>query len=505
MEITPNHTYSFDELIEKVKKLDFDNDVIYSLNDRQVLSKILEYLYSYDEIINIEENPEKYNLTYFYYLSILIETEKDIINFNYSHQLIIDAYDFLFGKTYIKEGIIREILAVKIIYILIDNYKSANDFDDKIKEKINEIEKSIQNIYKNILKNNDDLIKNFHLPEGIYDIDIQGIYKKTILDFFDNHKFEDYEILHNTFSSIEADSNGNKEIVNTIKSITASKKFQDEYLLTKDDFHNTEKINCLYIIWNYIIKVNSDIENFQFLLNTKLVLEELLVINNKNGKEYLLKNIDKGSQKRFEKIIKSFEDNEKAFSENIPTETQTVEYMRVIRVDKDNEVSEFSDGIKINYNKYCAFEIPVPDENQGYNINSLKVYEGINRPSFKFKSIKEIMEEKSNISEYLLDYYEYNSIISYQESNDYILRKFNSEIDKNRIKDFIKVFNEMQNDFIKNIELKTLIDKEEGKIKIALLNGNKVYLHLFEVKNCDDLDEIINFHSDKRINSIYFE
>ena len=172
MEITPNHSYSFDELIEKVKKLDFDNDVIYSLNDRQVLSKILEYLYSYDEIINIEENPEKYNLTYFYYLSILIETEKDIINFNYSHQLIIDAYDFLFGKTYIKEGIIREILAVKIIYILIDNYKSANDFDDKIKEKINEIEKSIQNIYKNILKNNDDLIKNFHLPEGIYDIDI---------------------------------------------------------------------------------------------------------------------------------------------------------------------------------------------------------------------------------------------------------------------------------------------------------------------------------------------
>ena len=51
MEITPNHTYSFDELIEKVKKLDFDNDVIYSLNDRQVLSKILEHLYSYDEII----------------------------------------------------------------------------------------------------------------------------------------------------------------------------------------------------------------------------------------------------------------------------------------------------------------------------------------------------------------------------------------------------------------------------------------------------------------------
>ena len=233
-------------------------------------------------------------------------------------------------------------------------------------------------------------------------------------------------------------------------------------------------------------------------------MEELLAINNKNGKEYLLKNIDKGSQKRFEKIIKSFEDNEKAFSENIPTETQTIEYTRVIRVDKDSEVSESGEK-KINYNKYFAFEIPVPDENQGYNIKSLKVYEGINRPSFKFKSIKEIIEEKSNISEYLLDYYEYNSIISYQESNDYILRKFNSEIDKNRIKDFIKIFNEMQNDFITNIELKTLIDKEEGKIKIALLNGNKVYLHLFEVKNCDDLDEIINFHSDKRINSIYFE
>ena len=27
MEITPNHTYSFEELIEKIKKLDFDNDV----------------------------------------------------------------------------------------------------------------------------------------------------------------------------------------------------------------------------------------------------------------------------------------------------------------------------------------------------------------------------------------------------------------------------------------------------------------------------------------------
>ena len=79
MEITPNHTYSFEELIEKVKKLDFDNDVIYSLNDRQVLSKILEHLYSYDEIINIEENPEKYNLTYFYYLSVLTLVNKNSV------------------------------------------------------------------------------------------------------------------------------------------------------------------------------------------------------------------------------------------------------------------------------------------------------------------------------------------------------------------------------------------------------------------------------------------
>ena len=116
-------------------------------------------------------------------------------------------------------------------------------------------------------------------------------------------------------------------------------------------------------------------------------MEELLAINNKNGKENLLKNIDKGSQKRFEKIIKSFEDNEKAFSENIPTETHTVEYMRVIKVDKDSEVSEFSDEKKINYNKYSAFAINVPDVNQGYNIKSFKLYEGSIRPSFKFKSI----------------------------------------------------------------------------------------------------------------------
>ena len=31
--------------------------------------------------------------------------------------------------------------------------------------------------------------------------------------------------------------------------------------------------------------------------------------------------------------------------------------MRVIKVDKDSEVSEFSDEKKINYNKYSAFAI----------------------------------------------------------------------------------------------------------------------------------------------------
>ena len=110
------------KLIEKItaEEVESLNDVkIYHLNRNNVLKS----LYNYDEIIKIKKLK---NFSDFVHLTMLIEENKDLINFSYKMILITSINEEKENYNYLKK-----IIASIIIIRLIHNYRGLNIYNEK--------------------------------------------------------------------------------------------------------------------------------------------------------------------------------------------------------------------------------------------------------------------------------------------------------------------------------------------------------------------------------------
>jgi hypothetical protein len=107
--------------------------------------KIEKILYENDELIEIKPNNILINLSYYFYLDLLIKHNENIENYIYTIDLIkaIDEQQ----KNIDQKEIFKKLLISKIIIELIDNYKGCmnynEDKDDKILQMIEEDNKII--------------------------------------------------------------------------------------------------------------------------------------------------------------------------------------------------------------------------------------------------------------------------------------------------------------------------------------------------------------------------
>ena len=277
---------------------------------------IHQILYEEEEIIFISSYENKKNLSYIFYLSLLIMENPNIINYSYKIDYIREINN---EYKNIKDKY-KSIVISKIILLLINNFDENKNEQEliKIKEEREEIIKSNIYIFKEMnLDLNEDYIKTKKIDE---------IYIEIINALIKSKKIDDYNYTYNIINQLDLENiNITKTMFNKISKIFDS---NDNYIITKiDDLNNENKINFYYIILKYILKDTIYIYQIPSLLKTRnLILKslksnQLLNINNNNNKykfilhflidsDYYFQTIPDIDLNKLEEILNYYKENE---------------------------------------------------------------------------------------------------------------------------------------------------------------------------------------------------
>ena len=260
--------------------------------------KIHFILYEADEIFNIDRVDK---LSDYFYLILLINEEKDLIDYSFNFDLIKQIFDKNNQeKNELKIAITSRIINKLINYFEnVDNSKSdiSNDEIEKIKKENEEI------LIKNI-KSFEEFDLNLD-KDNIMNIKLDQIYIEIIISLIKKRKFENFMYSLNVIKALDLENiEITKEMYNKLSEILNSEEpyINDYILLNIEDLNNEKKINFNYILMKYIIKNSFYIYNIPFLLRTrkniiKIIKEkstELLDLNFDNNelrerRDYLLK------------------------------------------------------------------------------------------------------------------------------------------------------------------------------------------------------------------------
>ena len=235
---------------------------------------INEILYNEETFVNMKINKDNFNLKYFFFLSLLISENKNIVNYIYTIEFIKEANHYK-DKIDDKE-IYKKIIMAKIINELIDNYKVSDNYDDKEEEELNNIEIKNENIIDNNINNlkkiNPYLNKNYIKNEKI-----DKIYLDIINGLLNKKNFSNIEFIVEVLSQLELESiNITKPMIDEIsKIINMNSDLINEYSIRNIlDLFNTDKINFYYILFKFLLKNPIFIYQFPFIYETKRIIIE---------------------------------------------------------------------------------------------------------------------------------------------------------------------------------------------------------------------------------------
>ena len=420
-------------------------------------------LYIEQEIIVINK-PN--GLSYFFYLSLLINEDKEIINYSYSYDLIKD----LDAKNENNNFLIR-LITSKIILELINNFEGLDNPENETYNE--EIEK--------LKKNNEDYIKNnvinfqeYHLNYNYDDIinnKIDYIYIDIIISLIKERKFEEYDYMYDIIKLLDLE---NIDITKTMHMelslvLNSNESYVTDYIITEvEDLKNAKKVNFYYILFKYILKNPIYIYNIEMLLNTrkniikiiKKKLNELssLIFDNdviKKRKEYILKElIDSDYYYNKVLIYNKSKNNEINLNEN--------------NIKDNNEKININDSKDLKDEEKYKEKLPII--NHFYNIDN-KDNDNIE----KFRSwdnLEEMIKEKK--------------IENMQKSDKEKLFTYCSDNNKEL---FVKIFNEDVYEYILKEKEKAI--NNMNKIK-EILSYYKYYYPESKKKEITELEKIIS-------------
>ena len=385
--------------LEAIKLIYFNRDSIHKI------------LYEKEYCIILEDLEQ--NLSFYFYLILLIQENEDIVNYKYSINYIKNVIN-LRQKANSKNEI--KLLLAKIIYELIKNYIAFEDKNDEIKKIENE---------------NNEIITE--IDSKIFSLKIENLYIDIILNLIKNNQFEEILIIEIGIESI----NITKIIFEQIQELLDNNKdINREYLIKEEnDLFNTKKINFNYNILKYLLKESIFIYQIDFFLKTKKFFLSLYYNNKSNFFNNYKLNYIRNRILDLEYFIKKRE-NFKFNNSNIKNETnKSEESNKSINTEKskDNDKNEESNK-SINTKTYESEE---SDKSEDSN-KSLKITkkEEIN----KSQNTKTYESEERNKSEYTsLSVENDNKSKNYSENNN---SKFLTILNNN---DSIKKENEKDN------------------------------------------------------------
>ena len=218
-------------------------------------NQIHHILYEEEEVININFDPNK-NLRDLFFLSLLIDTDKTLINYIYEFNFIEKIIEI---KEKCKNIYIQSIIS-KVITCLIDNYKGLYDNDDKL-DKIEKNNIETINELKAIFK---ELNQEFLLND-IKNKDIDKLYSEIIILNLNNIE-DDVETIFKLFDELDLE---NIELTETMYSEIMKNLRVDYKIKNKEDLFNKEKIDYYYILLKYIFKNSIYLNNIKYFSETK--------------------------------------------------------------------------------------------------------------------------------------------------------------------------------------------------------------------------------------------
>ena len=221
----------------------------------------------HDEIFFLNQEYIKSEFSDYFYLSLLISDEPDIIHYNYDYNLIISINN----KNEYSENSFKKVMTSKIIIDLINNFKNVKSYKkEEYEKKLNEIIDKNEKIIKENLYKFKELNINLSFDD-IINMKIDDIYIKVIESIILSDNFEDIEKL---FSQISLDAISITNIKFKELEIITNK---ENYIISEiKDLFNNEKINYYYILVKYIFKTKSSINSLILLKNFQAFLIKIL-------------------------------------------------------------------------------------------------------------------------------------------------------------------------------------------------------------------------------------
>lgn len=250
--------YNYSEL-ETIIKISEGQITKFLYFNRKVIDKIL---YNSNEIIHFKYEKKVYNISFYFYLILLIKDNPEILNYS----IDLEFFEHINKKQKQNKDAYNALIMAKIVIELINDYRETNDcFGEKIDESLNKIITDniyIINIFINVLEEiNIYWDVNFFLSKNI-----DEIYIEIINSMIKNKK------LNNCSNILEQLDIVNINLTkNMIDKISETLK---DYIIS--DIFSEENVNFYFLLINYILKNNIYIYQIPFLIETRKKIKILL-------------------------------------------------------------------------------------------------------------------------------------------------------------------------------------------------------------------------------------
>ena len=329
-------------------------------------------LYEKNEVIHLNYNSKNKNLEFYFYLTLLIRENPNILNYEYDEKYIMELNKEI--KKDINNNKLNKIIKAKFIIELTQEYKLDFDFFDNDKGKeLDDIINSNVNIIKNNINFFSDLNVNLDINKIIL-FPVDKIYNEIIYGLIKSKKFNDFGYINDIIKQLDLEEIDITEFMyNNLEEFLNNKENEliiNEYVINEEkDLKDNLKMNFSYFLIKYLFKNDYYINNSKFISALKESLKNILNIN-KNA----LTNIEDNKYKKIRYILdilylkpkKNIKNNLKTYFNNFIKEQRDLE-----KKNKENENNKDKNKKKepdIEHKELIIIELL----NQVFNVEEFK-------------------------------------------------------------------------------------------------------------------------------------
>lgn len=496
-----------------------------------------DILYQEEESINIITKEKNYQLSFYFYLILLIEYDKskNIVHYEYTFDLINQNND----ENKKEQNKFKKLIFSKIILELINNFRGINQTEN------DDIINNLNNIEKDITNNLPLLSKEIGLDKKIENIkekSIELIYIEIIEILIINNKIEDFQYTYDIINQLDLEHiEITNKMLNKISEILNS-NYINKYKITKiEELFNIRNINFYYILLKYILKKPIFIYQIPLLLNTRIII--ITAIKQQSIKLFSSELNDNDIKERMEYILEQIMDSDYYYNKynecwntieeklnhllnyyqnyNFESKKKEINSIKEIIQNKSGNIEEFLNNKEMQIDEankkndrfeliHLIYELKYKNEKKESNFQEcLKTWENL-ESYIKDKKIKRLRVDLKNI---LYNYFKEEKNkdkllkIFDQDQYDYFLTHCFNNINDSK-ENLDNSINEKEKPILSEIEKKNEEDSKISEDELKLIEyiynnpNNKIRKKFSEEEKKKNWKEIKMLIQNKTINKI---